>query len=201
MWAAVRGGLRTGNPAGALRLTLVCVCLTGALQAWQSSGPDGMRWVTRLGGVTADQPWWLALLRTPLSLFVAAPNLPVWGALVQLLVVFGVAELTVGRRWTLGIALAATLAASWYARLGVALGPDVPVLGLPAAEGAVRDTGPSAAVAAVAVFVAYRYRAWVLCGLVSAGMLVEAVAKPNLAGKEHVVAVGVALVVAASLRR
>ncbi|GAA2078992.1 hypothetical protein GCM10009801_36280 [Streptomyces albiaxialis] len=197
--ADVRSALR-GRPVHVLRtlwLTLLCVCLTGALHAWQTSGPDGLRAVSWLGGVEAGQAWWVALLRTPLSLFVPAPDLPVWGALAQVLVVFGVAEIALGRRWLLLVAYVGTLAGTCFARLGVALGPDVPVLGLPAHVAAERDTGPSAAVLALALALAWRYRAYVTGTVLYAVMLTEALAIGNLAGKEHVTALTVTLALCA----
>jgi hypothetical protein len=160
--------------------------------------PGGERVVTRLGVVRAALPLDVSLLRTPLSLYVPALDLPVWGALVQVLLVFGVAEIVLGRRLTLVVAYACTLAGTLFARLGVELGPDH-LFGFPAWVGYVRDTGPSAAVVALAVCVAIRCRAWWTGGTVALAMVVEAVLLPNLAGLEHVVALLTAGLIAASL--
>lgn len=134
-------------------------------------------------------PLGLALLRTPLSLFVPALDLPVWGALAQILLVFGIAELCLGWWRTLVIAYAATLAGTLYARVGIALGPDSP-LGLPAAHARIVDTGPSAAVVGLAVFLGWRCRAYVTAGAVIVAMVVEVLLKNNLAGREHLAAIG-----------
>jgi hypothetical protein len=152
-------------------------------------------WVERLGGVYAGLPWWLALLRTPVSVFLPDPSLPVWGLLLQVAVVFAVAETTVGPRRTLGVALLATLAGTGFARYSLWAGtaPHWP-LGLPAHDLLVRDTGPSAAVVALGVYVALRYRAWWTVGAIVLAMVVEVVSLPNLAGYEHLA--GVALVLA-----
>jgi hypothetical protein len=83
----------------------------------------GYQFVQDTGAVRAEDPLWLALLRTPLSLFVPALDLPVWGALAQILLVFGIAEICLGRWRTLVIAYAATLAGTLYARVGIWLGP------------------------------------------------------------------------------
>lgn len=123
----------------------------------------------------------------PLSLYVPALDLPVWGALAQILFVFGIAEACLGWWRTLGIAYVATLAGTLYARVGVALGPHAP-FGLPATDTQVVDTGPSAAVVALAVFVAWRYGAYVTTGAVTAAMAAELLFKDNLAGKEHLAA-------------
>ncbi|MDT9684526.1 hypothetical protein RND61_21065 [Streptomyces sp. TRM76323] len=183
-------------PAGrgwrAVPLTLGAVCLTALFHLVQNQ-PWGYGPVRAIGAVRAEDPVWAALLRTPLSLFVPALDLPVWGALAQVLVVFGIAETCLGRARTLTVAYAATLAGTAYARLGVALGPGTPLLGLPASDAGVVDTGPSAAVVGLAVFVCWRYRAWLTGWLVIVAMVVEVVVKPNLAGKEHLAALAAAV--------
>ncbi|MFD3502214.1 hypothetical protein ACFWWT_10720 [Streptomyces sp. NPDC058676] len=176
----------------ALPMALGAVCLTAALhlvhnQSW------GYQFVQNIGGVRAQDPLWLALLRTPLSLFVPALDLPVWGALVQVLLVFGIAEICLGRWRTLTLAYTATLAGTLYARVGIRLGPDSP-LGLPGSDAHVVDTGPSAAVVGLAVFVGWRYGAYVTAAAVSAAMVVEVALKGNLAGKEHLAAIAAVLV-------
>jgi hypothetical protein len=183
----------------AVPLALGAVCLTAALhfahnQSW------GYRLVQDLGAVRAEDPLWLALLRTPLSLFVPALDLPVWGALAQILLVFGIAEICLGRWRTLTLAYAATLAGTLYARVGIWLGPDSP-LGLPGSDAHVVDTGPSAAVVGLAVFVGLRHGAYVTAGAVVAAMVVEVALKENLAGKEHLAAIAVVLLYGVSAAR
>ncbi|MGW4598571.1 hypothetical protein ACWEOA_25180 [Streptomyces sp. NPDC004457] len=185
LYAAVRGPLRRRGPAAA-PLTVAAVGLTALLQYVQNQ-PWGYRLVQDLGAVRADDPLWLALLRTPLSLFVPALDLPVWGALAQILLVFGIAELCLGWKRTLTIAYVATLAGTLYARLGITLGAHAP-FGLPWTDGQVVDTGPSAAVVGLAVFVCWRYGAYVTAGAVTLAMVVEVLLKENLAGKEHLAA-------------
>ncbi|MFD9210292.1 hypothetical protein ACFVZM_28925 [Streptomyces sioyaensis] len=171
----------------AVGLTLVFQCVQN--QAW------GYRAVQDIGSVQAWEHLWVALLRTPLSLFVPALDLPVWGALAQILVVFGIAEICVGWRQTLGVAYLATLAGTMYARIGIWIGPESPI-GLPDSDKYVIDTGPSAAVVGLAVYVCWRHRAWFTCTAVVASMVVEVVfIKNNLAGKEHVAAALVVLAV------
>ncbi|WP_200304469.1 hypothetical protein [Streptomyces adelaidensis] len=200
-WARVEWGLLYGavRPAvvhrrlRAVPMTVAAVCLTTVVhlvhnQSW------GYRLVENVGAVRAEDPLRLALLRTPLSLFVPALDLPVWGALAQILVVFGIAEICLGRRRTLAVAYLATLAGTLYARVGIALGPDVFFVGLPASDARVVDTGPSAAVVGLAVFVGWRCRAYVTAGAVVVAMVVEVLVKENLAGKEHLAAIGAVLV-------
>ncbi|MFI0190337.1 hypothetical protein ACH4PW_22670 [Streptomyces sp. NPDC017082] len=201
LYGAVREPLRRRG-AAALPMTLGAVGLTALLQYVQNR-PWGYGPVQDLGAVRAADPLGPALLRTPLSLFVPALDLPVWGALAQILLVFGIAELCLGRRRTLAIAYAATLAGTLYARLGVTLGAHAP-FGLPWADAQVVDTGPSAAVVGLAVFVAWRYGAYVTAGAVTAAMVAEVLAKENLAGKEHLaalLAVGLLCLLAAARDR
>lgn len=177
----------------ALALTLTAVVLTAGIQVTQSQA-WGYGPVQNLGAVRAEDPLALALLRTPLSLFVPALDLPVWGALAQILLVFGVAEVCLGRWRTLAVAYGATLAGTLYARVGVALGPGT-FPGLPASDAQVVDTGPSAAVVGLAVYVCHQRRAWFTGALVVLAMVVEVLVKDNLAGREHLAAIAAVLVV------
>ncbi|MGW4568915.1 hypothetical protein ACWEN3_43455 [Streptomyces sp. NPDC004561] len=170
----------------AVPMTVATVCLTALLQYVQNRS-WGYQLVENLGAVRAQDPLWLALLRTPLSLFVPALDLPVWGALAQILCVFGIAEACLGWWRTLGIAYVATLAGTLYARIGITLGQHAP-FGLPWTDAQVVDTGPSAAVVGLAVFVAWRYGAYLTAGAVTLAMVAEVLVKENLAGKEHLAA-------------
>ncbi|WP_329049975.1 hypothetical protein OG873_11125 [Streptomyces violaceus] len=195
LYAAVRGPLRERR-LRAVPMAAGVVCLTSVLhfvhnQSW------GYRFVQDIGAVRAEDPPWLALPRTPLSLFVPALDLPAWGALAQILLVFGIAEICLGWRRALLIAYLATLAGTLYARLGIWLGPDSP-LGLPASDARVVDTGPSAAVVGLAVYLGLRYRAYVTATAVIVAMVVEVVLKENLAGKEHLAAITAVLVLCAA---
>ena len=184
----------------ALTLTLTATMAVLLFQTLQHV-PGGAGVVERLGVVRASLPLWESLLRTPLSLFVPAPDLPVWGAAVQVLLVFGLAELTIGRCATLAVAYAGTLAGTLYARHAVhavhagARGADG-LFSLPWSDALVRDTGPSAAVVALAVYIAWRYRAWLTGGAIVLAMVLEQALFPNLAGAEHLAAILCTLVLA-----
>ncbi|MFR9796541.1 hypothetical protein ACL02U_11645 [Streptomyces sp. MS06] len=156
--------------------------------------PAGARLVWLVGGVTADLPLWLALLRTPVSLFVPALDLPVWAGITQLFLAFALAELVLGRVRTLAVAYAATLAGTLAVRVMLALGPGWWGLGLPSQVGRVLDTGPSAAVVGLFTYLSVVRRAPVVFALTGGSMVWESVAVPNLAGREHLIAVGLALV-------
>lgn len=194
LYRTVRDGL-VRRRWRAVPMTLGAVCLTAVFQVVQNQ-PWGYQVVQNLGSVKATDPLWPALLRTPLSLFVPALDLPVWGALAQMLLVFGISEICIGWWRTLLIGYLATLAGTMYARIGLALGPEHP-LGLPDSDRLVNDTGPSAAVVGLAVYVCWCYGAYLTAGLVVLGMIVELTVKDNLAGKEHLAAIAaVALLIA-----
>ncbi|WP_409240011.1 hypothetical protein [Streptomyces sp. PA5.6] len=194
LFSTVRGAL-AARRWRAVPMTLAAVCLTALFQYVQNQS-WGYRFVQNIGCVRAEDPLWLALVRTPLSLFVPALDLPVWGALVQILLVFGIAEICLGRWRTLLIAYVATLAGTLYARVGIELGAANP-FGLPASDAQVVDTGPSAAVVGLAVYVCWRYRAYFTAALVTVLMVVEVLFKDNLAGKEHLAAIAAVLVLCA----
>ncbi|MCX2179426.1 hypothetical protein KV205_02610 [Streptomyces sp. SKN60] len=195
-WGPLSGTVRTALVTRrwrAIPMTLAAVGLTSVFQIVQNQD-WGYQPVQDIGSVRAEDPLVLALLRTPLSLFVPALDLPVWGALAQILLVFGIAEICLGRVRTLLLAYVATLAGTLYARVGIALGPDSP-LGLPATDAQVVDTGPSAAVVGLAVYVCWRYGARWTGTLVVVAMVVEVLIKNNLAGKEHLAAIAAVLLV------
>lgn len=156
--------------------------------------PTGALWVTRLGGVKADLPLWVSLLRTPVSLYVPALDLPVWAGITQLFLAFALAELTLGRGRTLAISYVTTLAGTLTARVMIAMGPGWWGLGLPPECGKVLDTGPSAAVVGLFTYLAVVRRAPVVFFLTGGSMVWESIAVPNLAGREHLIAVGAAVV-------
>ncbi|MFE7173761.1 hypothetical protein [Streptomyces sp. NPDC057616] len=158
--------------------------------------PAGATAVRILGGVNADLPLWLALLRTPVSLYVPALDLPVWAGITQLFLAFALAELVLGRTRTLVVSYATTLAGTLMVRVMIALGAGWGGLGLPPEVGRVLDTGPSAAVVGLFTYVAVVRRAPILFALTSGSMVWESIAVPNLAGREHLIAIGVAIVLA-----
>ncbi|MCX4745782.1 hypothetical protein OG455_09640 [Kitasatospora sp. NBC_01287] len=173
-----------------LPFTMAAVALVVVFDVAQHL-PGGAAFAARIGVVQAVQPLGTALLRTPLSLFVPALDLPVWGALAQVLLVFGIAELVLGLRTTLVVGYACTLAGTFFTRFGVAHGPHR-LYHLPGWFAQVRDTGPSAAVVGLVLCVAWRHRAWCTAIGVNVLMIGEAVALPNLAGLEHLAALACA---------
>jgi hypothetical protein len=158
--------------------------------------PTGAVVVRIVGGVKGDLPLWLVLLRTPVSLYVPALDLPVWGGVTQLFLAFALAELVLGRARTLVISYATTLAGTLMVRVMIALGPGWGGLGLPPGIGQVLDTGPSAAVVGLFTYLAVVRRAPIVFAFTGGSMVWESIAVPNLAGREHLIAVGTAIVMA-----
>ncbi|MET7486824.1 hypothetical protein [Streptomyces sp. NPDC005538] len=156
--------------------------------------PGGETVVRHLGGVQGDLPLWLALLRTPISLYVPALDLPVWAGITQLFLAFALAELALGRARTLFVAYATTLAGTLTVRVMLLIGPGCGGIGLRPEIGHVLDTGPSAAVVGLFTYLAVVRRAPVVFVLTGGSMVWESIVRPNLAGREHLVAVGTALV-------
>ena len=189
--APVRELLRRG--VGGVSLALLATSSVIFFHAIHQT-PKGAVVVRLLGEVRADLPLPLALLRTPVSLFVPALDLPVWAGITQLFLAFAIAELSLGRARTLVVAYATTLAGTLSVRVMIAIGPGWWGLGLPPEIGQVLDTGPSAAVVGLFTYLAVIRRAPVLFAFTGGSMLLESVVKPNLAAREHLIAIGAAIV-------
>jgi hypothetical protein len=177
--------LRANGPA-AFPLALGCVMLIGLFALIQHS-VSGWWVIEHVAGVYQALPIHLILLRLPLSLFAPAPNLPAWGAMLQVLVVFGISEIHIGRWRTLIAAVAVNCLTAVAAHLMVVIGLHL-VIGTPQIDAYQLDTGPSTSVVALSVYVALRCRAYLALGITAAAMAGEAIALPNLAGREHLVA-------------
>ncbi len=75
------------------------------------------------------------------------------------------------------------------ARLMWVIGQTLGV-GTPQIDAYELDTGPSTVVVALSVYVLLRVRAWRLLALITLAMVLETLLAPNLAGREHLVALG-----------
>ncbi len=140
--------------------------------------------------IRAEYPLWRELVALPGSMVAPAPMLPVWGSVAQVALVFAVAEAAVGRRWTIGVALLGQAVATLSARAFIWLGPAV-WSGLNASYAHVLDTGPSAATVALTAYLAVVLRTPIVGIAALAGLLSELWVRPDLAGREHVVALAV----------
>ncbi|MEU9097390.1 hypothetical protein [Streptomyces sp. NPDC048361] len=140
--------------------------------------------------VRGDIPLPLVLLRTPLSLFVPARDLPALPGIPVLFTCFALAQLVLGRTRTLVVAYAASFAGTLGARVMLAVGPRW--WGLPPEAAQVIDAGASAAVVGLFAHIAALKRAPVLFVCAVVPTVIRSVEKPNLAGREHLVAITVA---------
>lgn len=187
--AAVLGppwrALRADGPR-AFPVTLSCTALIGLFALIQHT-VTGWWLVEHAAGVYQALPLPLILLRLPLSMFAPAPDLPAWGAMLQVLLVFGLGEIHLGRLRTLVTAICVNGLTTVSARIMVIVGLHW-AIGTPQVDQYELDTGPSTVVVALSVYVALICRAYVLLAITGAAMAGEAVALPNLAGREHLVA-------------
>lgn len=181
---------RLPGVALAVAAGLAMICLHELQQI-----PASDRVVRLISEVRADQPLWVSLLRTPVSVLVPTRDEPVWGGLPRLLLSVGLAQLLLGPRRTLLVGYGATLAGTLGARVMVALGPDH-VAGVPAEYAHAVDTGASAAVVGLFACLSVRLRAAVLCLVTVVPTVVGSVLEPNLAGREHLAAVTCVVAVA-----
>lgn len=180
-WRALRAdGLR------AFPLTLSCTALIGLFALMQHTA-SGWWVVEHAAGVYQALPLPLILLRLPLSMFAPAPDLPAWGAMVQVLIVFGFSEIHLGRARTLITAVWVNGLTTVSTRVMVIVGLHL-AIGTPQVDQYELDTGPSTAVVALSVYVALACRAYVILVITVGAMAGEAVLLPNLAGREHLVA-------------
>lgn len=198
LWGELKGivvdPLRELWRRGPSALSLAIVACAGVIFFHAIAQNDlGEKIVREVGGVQGSIPLWQALLRTPISLYVPALDLPVWAGITQLFLAFALAEVALGRARTLFIAYASTLSGTLTVRVMLALGPDH-WGGLPPETGHVLDTGPSAAVVGLFTYMSVIRRAPIVFTLTGGSMVVESIAKPNLAGREHLIAVAAALV-------
>ncbi|MFE0099104.1 hypothetical protein [Streptomyces sp. NPDC059009] len=189
--------LRARGVAG-ISLALFAVVAVVGLHSWQQT-PAGDAALRVLSEVRADQPFWVSLLRTPVSLFVPARDLSAWGGLPRLFFAFALGQLLLGWARTLFVAYGVTLAGTLTARLMVALGPER--VGLPVDTAQAVDTGASAAIVGLFVYVAAVRGSTALFAAGALSTVIGSVARPDLAGREHLAAVAVALALAFIHRR
>jgi len=171
-----------------------------ALLHWLQIGHASL--VEQVAGVRAALPLRVELARLPGSLVAPAPRLPMWGAVAQVALVFWLGELNLGWRRT-GMLIVVCHTVATLAGRAMLQHPALTGIAPAVAHhlATTRDTGPSAAVVGLCVYLGIHRRAYLLCGLLCAAMVVEVIVIPDLAGREHLAAMVAALVVAAPLLR
>jgi hypothetical protein len=190
-WRALRKNGRRTSPAilafpRTFPLALTCTAIIGVFALVQHTS-TGWWLVEHVAGVYQALPLPLILLRLPLSMFAPAPDLPAWGAMVQVLIVFGFSEIHLGRVRTLVTAICVNGLTTVSARIMVIVGLHLSI-GTPQVDQYELDTGPSTVVVALAIYVALARRAYILLAITTGAMAAEVVVLPNLAGREHLVA-------------
>ena len=141
----------------------------------------------RSGDVYASLPLPEELMRLPMSLLLPTPLLPLWGAVLQLLVVLALSELLLGRRLTVAVAGVGHVASTLAARAMIEVCSGYTFC-LPAALAHAVDSGPSAAVTSVGACLLISVGCKRCAVVLSGALLVAAVALPGLDGAEHLVA-------------
>ncbi|NUP51586.1 MAG: hypothetical protein HOW97_30350, partial [Catenulispora sp.] len=177
----------------AIPATLVCVGLIGLLWILEMNRPGGLAFVQHIAGVRQGEPLWQLLPQLPLSLFAPAPDLPAWGAMTQVLVAFGISECWLGWKKALAIAMITSAVTSMAARVMVYASNWLHI-GTPQIDNFQVDTGPSVAVVALLIYLALRLRTYWVVALTAVSMGGEAAILPNLAGREHLVAISLGIV-------
>lgn len=137
-----------------------------------------------------------ALVRLPISFFAPATSLPMWGAVGQVILVVGAAEVLIGRRTTLVVGGLGHAAATLSSRFFIWLGPAA-ALGLPREYLRMPDTGPSAVTAALCVYLAATRRSPFLAVALGIWTVADLTLGIGLSEREHLVAALVALACAA----
>jgi len=182
LWAA----WRARGPA-AFPVAIGSTALVAAFALLQHT-TAGWWLVSHLAGVYQALPLWEILVRLPLSAFAPAPDLPAWGALAQVLLVFALAEIHLGPGRTVVTAVCVNALTTLSARVMILIGFQY-LVGTPQVDAYVLDTGPSTIVVALCVYVALEVRTYLLMAVTCATMLGEVGVLPNLAGREHLVAI------------
>jgi hypothetical protein len=133
--------------------------------------------------ITRPADGWLAVLvKLPLSMFAPAALLPFWFAMVQVGVVYGLAQALLGWRRTIVVALAGHAAATFSAHLWILAGRP---FGVGHRFDHFGDAGPSVAVVALIAYIAVvRGAGWLALTLV-AYHSVEIAVFNGLSQREH----------------
>jgi hypothetical protein len=195
LWFATRLGWMNGKrPWLGVCLALASVAVTTMVH-FHVLSPE----LWRSGDVYAALPLTTELVRLPMSLLMPTAYLPLWGAILQLLVVIGLGELILGRSVTLLVAAAGHFGSTLLARV-LLESPHAAVLGLTPAIARLLDTGPSGATTAVGACLLVALRMNRSAILLSLGLVIAAFVAPGLDAVEHTAALVVGLSTGASTR-
>jgi len=143
------------------------------------------------------EPLHMALLRLPLSMFAPAALLPIWFAVLQVGVVYALAQALLGVRTTILVAAAGHTLATLSAHAWVLMGPP---LGVGHRFDHFGDAGPSVAVVALIAYVAVARRVSWLAVAIVAYHSIELVMFNALSQREHLIGAVTGAVAAAVTR-
>lgn len=174
---------------------LTAVIASSVVVAWWADRTSGSSIVAMCCGERVNAPLGVSLLRLPGSLVAPAALLPVWGSVAQVVLAFGIAEAAVGARRTLTVAALAHAIGTLAGRYFVWYAPAV-LGGLPTSWRYALDTGPSAATCGLAVYTAVVLSCPRLGGLIVIAVVGAFALHPDLAGREHIVALAVGAIAA-----
>lgn len=166
---------------------LTTVIASAIVLIWWADHTAGRSVVAMCCGERLDAPIGVSILRLPGSLLAPAALLPVWGSVAQVVLAFGIAEAAVGARRTVVVAGLAHGIGTLAGRYFVWYAPAV-LGGLPASWRYALDTGPSAATCGLALYVAVVVGCPRLGSLLAVAVVAAFALHPDLAGREHIVA-------------
>jgi hypothetical protein len=174
---------------------LTAVIASSIVLAWSADHTGASSIVATCCGERVDAPIGISLLRLPGSLVAPAALLPVWGSVAQVVLAFGISEAAVGARRTVTVAALAHAIGTLAGRYLVWYAPAF-LGGLPTSWRYALDTGPSAATCGLAVYAAVVLSCPRLGGLIVIAVIGAFAVHPDLAGREHIVALGVGAIAA-----
>ena len=186
--------------AGVCAVPFTLITLVGvAALAGVNDAAAGHHFIRAWFDEYANLPARATALRMIPSVIAPAYRLPVWGALLQIAFVLGVAEATYGTRVVAFVALSAHVVATLSARAFIWVGPH-DLIGLAAKVAHYPDAGPSAATVGVAAFVVIATRGRQTLVALLVFCVGEWFVHPGLAQREHLVAALVGVALAFALR-
>ncbi|MHB8378845.1 MAG: hypothetical protein ACYDB2_02865 [Acidimicrobiales bacterium] len=153
----------------------------------------------RSGAVYASLPLKSELARLPMSLFLPTPYLPAWAAVGQLLIVFGLGEMILGRWLTVVVATIGHFVSSLVAFV-LLNAVHQSVFGLTPALAHALDTGPSAATTAAGACLLVALRMKRCAWLLTLALVLAALVAPGIDGVEHAVALSCGLFAGSAYR-
>ncbi|NJC82718.1 hypothetical protein [Planosporangium mesophilum] len=148
--------------------------------------PAGHAFIEAYAITRPGEDWSTVAPRLPLSMFAPAALLPFWFAIVQVGVVYGLAQAILGWRRTVAVAVIGHVLATYSAHLWILLGRP---LGVGHRYDSFGDAGPSVAVVALVAYLGLVRGAGWLVGALVAYDITEVAIFNGLSQREHLVGV------------